>query len=93
MNPSDRSRLTKALPRRLMFATLALCGLCCAIPVAGTILGVGAFAAMAAWFENAALALFALTLLIAVAVFVRKRRAARCSVDCRHRPEQERSSD
>jgi hypothetical protein len=50
----------RTLPKILALLGGALCALCCALPIAGMMLGIGALGALAAYLEHAALALLVL---------------------------------
>jgi hypothetical protein len=64
------------------FAGIALCAICCSLPIAGAAFGIGTLTMLAKYFEWAGIA----AIVFAVAFFgvwtLRKKKAPSCDIDC-----------
>jgi hypothetical protein len=63
------------------FMAIALCALCCLIPVAGLVVGVGAIGVLTGFFKWAGIAAIASTFIFSIIIYVRNIRRA-CRIDC-----------
>jgi hypothetical protein len=70
------SRLAKVMA---MFG-IALCGLCCTLPVVGVLFGIGASAVIGSYLEMVALTVILISALVFAYAYYKKRRAQRCDV-------------
>lgn len=78
---TDRAKSGNTVGRAIIGA-LALCGLCCALPLVGALAGVGSLTAAVLSWEWVAAGLFAVALLVLAWTVIRRRRASQCRVDC-----------
>jgi hypothetical protein len=80
---SETSHPIPPATKRLGFAAVALCGLCCALPLGTVLFGAGAIAVLGRWLEWGAIAALIGAGLAYVLYRVRKHRAApACDIDC-----------
>lgn len=61
---------------------IALCAVCCALPIFGALLGVGTLSILANYFEWAGIASIVLALIFFGAQFMRKKKVPACEIDC-----------
>jgi hypothetical protein len=73
---------SRKIASRAVFGALALCGLCCALPLVGALAGVGSLTAAVFSWEWAAAGLLAVALLVLAWTVIRRRRASQCALDC-----------
>ena len=64
------------------FAGIALCAICCALPIAGAIFGIGTLTVLAKYFEWAGIAAIVLALTFFIVWTVKKKKAPACDIDC-----------
>lgn len=86
MNQCRRVSLLKRFSGGAAFGGFALCALCCALPLIGTLIGAGSLVAIALSLEWVAVGLIAMAILLCVWAMVRRRQASRCDLDCECRP-------
>jgi uncharacterized membrane protein len=75
---SNRTNLFK----NIGLTGIALCAICCALPIAGAIFSIGTLTIIASYFEWAAITVMAVALVVFIIWMVRKKRAPTCDVDC-----------
>ena len=73
---------SKKLFNGLGFVGIALCAVCCALPIVGVMLGVGTLSVLSKYFEWAGIASLALALVFFGIYFARKKKAPSCETDC-----------
>lgn len=79
----DSSDSIPPATRRLGITAIALCGLCCALPLGTVLLGSATIAVLGRWLEWGAIAALVAAGLAYVGYRLRKHRAAaRCSIAC-----------
>jgi hypothetical protein len=76
-----------SLFKKLGFSGIGLCALLCALPIIGTVLGIGALTAAAAYFEKIGLAVLVLSGGLLGYWFIKKKRSAEavvpsCDIHC-----------
>lgn len=82
MRSPSKAEPPKPRARQLLIGAVALCGLCCALPIAGGLVGAGVIAATGVYFEYAAIGLFLAGVAVAGFIYIRRRRARACDVSC-----------
>lgn len=82
MRPMIDGRAPKSRALRLLIGAVALCGVCCALPIAGSLVGAGVIVAAGVYVEYAAIGLFLAVVGVACFVYIRRRRTSACDVSC-----------
>jgi hypothetical protein len=73
--------------KKFGFAGIALCAICCALPIAGATFSIGTLTVLAKYFEWAGIATILLALTFLIVWTVRKKKAPSCDIDCDCRAE------
>ncbi len=89
MSTQTNQKKASRFVKKLGFLGIGLCALCCALPVAGAIAGIGAFSVLAVYFEKIGLALLIASAGLLVVGLMRQRKAdvsdsegSSCSTNC-----------
>lgn len=73
----------KSWPKRLGWTSIALCGLCCALPIIGTALGMASLTALSFYLEKIGiLALGLAAFFFWYAWYSKKKKAKACTTSC-----------
>ncbi|MES2836480.1 MAG: hypothetical protein V4667_03065 [Bacteroidota bacterium] len=67
--------------KRLGWTSIALCGLCCSLPIIGAALGIGALSAIAFYLEKIGFILLIAAIAFFVFAYLKKRRKSTCNSD------------
>lgn len=77
------SKKLKPLYKRLGWASIGLCGLCCALPILGTVAGVGSLATIGFYAEKIGMAALGIAVILFAFHFYKKRKAKKeCTTSC-----------
>ncbi len=82
MNECRKSQTWRRLPGRAVLGAFTLCGLCCALPILGGVLGAGTLVVAAIWLEWVAMGVFALAIVALLWMGVRLLATRRCETNC-----------
>jgi hypothetical protein len=77
---------SKKLFKGLGIAGIALCAVCCALPILGVMLGVSAFSVLSHYFEWAGMTTLVLALFFFIVYYFKKRQAPACDTNCECKP-------
>ena len=74
---------SKNVFKRLGSIGIGLCALCCMLPIAPVVFGMGALAVVAKYLEWIGITILSLALLFFGIYFYRKQKAPACDIDCK----------
>lgn len=80
-------RESKKMFKGLGLIGISLCVACCALPLVGVMLGVGALSVISMYFEWAGIAALVLALVFFGLYYFKKKQAPSCDIDCGCKPE------
>lgn len=79
----DKSVIKIAFLKNLGWASIALCGLCCALPVLGGIIRISSFTLIAYYFEKISIIILVLGFLFFIYISLKKKKISKvCSASC-----------
>lgn len=83
----DKVKITTPFYRKLGLAGIGLCGLCCALPMIGTLIGIGSLTAIAFYLEKFGIFVLGLAVIFFAYNYFKKRQKAKscetsCAVNC-----------
>ena len=75
------------------FASIALCAICCTLPIAGAVFGIGTLTVLAKYFEWAGIAaiVLALTFFLVWTIKKKKKKGPACNIDCECKTENQKT--
>ena len=73
---------SKKLFNRLGLISICLCALCCLLPIAGVLFGIGVLTFVSSFLETAGIIVMAIAIVFVAIYFMERRKTTTCDVDC-----------
>ncbi len=79
----NQTQKTTSIAKKMGWAGIALCGLCCALPIIGTAIGMASLATLSFYLEKIGILALGITaFFFGYALYKRRKKAKTCSTSC-----------